>query len=129
MGMATESQGKGGPGYSQRQTVFAARIMNCVSRAFRSIGTSPPMEDMIFWNLSNVQGLGLNEIIDKPVRFIEGMKAVFGEAGVSVFEYKLVKEVQAEFNLIRTPGEGAQSKKRNAGELFQAAAGAAWLSI
>jgi len=127
MGMATESQGKG-LGYSQKQTVFATRIMNCVSRAFRSIGTGPAMEDMIFLNLSNVQGLGLNEIIDKPVRFIEGMKAVFGEAGVSVFEYKLVKEVEREFNLVRTPGQEAL-KRRNAGEHFQAAAGAAWLSI
>jgi len=115
-------------GYTERQTPFATRMMNCVSRAFRGIGTSPQMEDMIFWNLSNLHGLGLNEIVDKPIRFIESMKAVFGEAGTAVFEYKLVKEVQAEFNLVRAPEPQDASKKRNPGELLQAAAAAAWMS-
>jgi len=85
--------------YSERQAAFAARIMNCVSRAFDAIGASSATQEIVFWNLYVTRNLGRNEIIDKPTEFIEGLKNIYGEAGVVVFEYTMTKEIKSEFGL------------------------------
>ncbi len=83
--------------YSERQAAFAARIMNCMSRAFDAIGASSATQEIIFWNLHVTRNLGRNEIMDKPTEFIEGLKAIYGEAGVGVFEYMMTREIKREF--------------------------------
>jgi hypothetical protein len=85
--------------YSERQAAFAVRIMNCVTRAFDAIGASSATQEVVFWNLHVTRNLGRNEIIDKPSEFIEGLKAIYGEAGVVVFEYEMTKEIKREFGL------------------------------
>jgi hypothetical protein len=85
--------------YSERQAAFAARIMNCVTRAFDAMGASSATQEVVFWNLQVTRGLERNEIIDKPSEFIEGLKAIYGEAGVVVFEYEMTKEIKREFGL------------------------------
>src|SRR5579864_290004 len=85
--------------YSERQAAFAARIMNCVTRAFDAMGASSATQEVVFWNLQVTRNLGRNEIIDKPSEFIEGLKAIYGEAGVVVFEYQMTKEIKREFAL------------------------------
>jgi hypothetical protein len=85
--------------YSERQAAFAARIMDCVTRAFDAIGASHATQEVVFWNLQVTRNLGRNEIIDKPSEFIEGLKAIYGEAGVVVFEYEMTKEIKREFGL------------------------------
>jgi hypothetical protein len=85
--------------YSERRAAFAARIMNCVTRAFDAIGASHAMQEVVFWNLQVTRNLRRNEIIDKPSEFVEGLKAIYGEAGVVVFEYEMTKEIKLEFGL------------------------------
>jgi hypothetical protein len=85
--------------YSVRQAAFAARVMNCVTRAFDAIGASPATQEVVFWNLLVTRNLGRNEIIDKPSEFIEGLKAIYGEAGEVVFEYEMTKEIKREFGI------------------------------
>lgn len=85
--------------YSGRQATFAARIMKCVTRAFDAIGASSATQEVVFWNLLVTRNLRRDEIIDKPSEFIEGLKAIYGEAGVVVFEYEMTKEVKREFGL------------------------------
>jgi hypothetical protein len=84
---------------SGRQAAFAARIMNCVTRAFEAIGASPATQEVVFWNLLVTRNLGRNEIIDKPSEFVEGLKDIYGEAGEVVFEYEMTKEIKREFGI------------------------------
>jgi hypothetical protein len=85
--------------YSERRAAFATRIKNCVSRAFHAIGASPQTEEAIYWNLYMTQNLGRDEIVNKPAEFIEGVKVIYGEAGIKVFEYMLTREIKKEFGI------------------------------
>jgi hypothetical protein len=85
--------------YSERQDSFAGRIMSCVSRAFDAIGASSQTQEIIFWKLHETQNLERKEIIDRPAEFIEGLKSVYGEAGVVVFEYMATREIKREFGI------------------------------
>ena len=82
------------------------------------------MEDYIYWRLS----LEFDDVVGKPRRFMKALESVFGEAGAAVYEYKLVDEVQREFNLPRGPGMEELTGKRKLGELFGAAVTAAWMA-
>jgi hypothetical protein len=64
--------------YSERQAAFAAKIMNCVSRAFYAIGASPQTQEIVFERVYTTQNIGRNEIMDKPKEFIEGLKTIYG---------------------------------------------------
>ncbi len=83
--------------YSQRQAAFAARIKDCVSRAFHAIGAGSQTQEIIFWNLYVTRNLERDDIANKPDEFIEGLKSIYGEAGVKVFEYMLTREIKREF--------------------------------
>src|SRR5271169_3680322 len=83
----------------ERQAAFAVRVMNCVSRAFDAIGASAETQEIIFWNLYVTRNLKRNEITDKPAEFIDGLRAIYGEAGELVFEYMMTKEIKSEFKL------------------------------
>ncbi len=85
--------------YSERQAHFAIRIKNCISRAFHEIGASPQTEEVIYWNLYITQNLGRDEIVNRPTEFIEGVKVIYGEAGIRVFEYMLTREIKKEFGI------------------------------
>lgn len=110
--------------HPERQADFSDRVLECVSNAFHAVGTSPDMEDYIYWRLSLV----LNEIVDRPQKFMEALEAIYGEAGALVYEYKLVKEIQREFRLLRAPEKEEPSRTRGPGELLQAALNAAWMA-
>ena len=85
--------------YSERQAALAARVLKCASRTFEAIGAGPATQEVIFWNLYVTRNLGRDEIADKPSEFVEGLKAIYGEAGMVVFEYKMIKEIKLEFGL------------------------------
>jgi len=76
-----------------------AQSLKCVGRAFDAIGASSTTQDVIFWNLHVTRNLRRDAIVEKPLEFIEGLKAIYGEAGVVVFEYKMTKEIKEEFGL------------------------------
>lgn len=82
---------------SERHAALAARITDCVDRAFHAIGFS--MQEAIYWNLFMTKNIARNEIIDKPAEFIEGLQAINGEAWTVVFEYMLRREIRSEFGL------------------------------
>ena len=84
---------------SERNVALASRIESCVGRAFHAVGSSSETQEIIYWNLLVTKGVGRNEIIDKPAQFIEGLRAIYGEAGAAVFEYMLRREIMREFNL------------------------------
>ena len=111
--------------YTQRWTTFATRVMDCVSRAFRKVGTSPLMEDVIFWDLSLAKRIGMNEIVDRPMTFIQALRSEFGDAGTAVFEYKLVREIKKEFQLVG-PSDRELANKRELGIVLQAVLNTAW---
>jgi hypothetical protein len=86
-------------GYSETRATFASKVTKCVCRALDAIGASSATQQVIFWNLSVTNGLGQDEIVDKPAQFIEGLRAIYGEAVMVVYEYKLLKEFRREFEL------------------------------
>lgn len=85
--------------YSEAREAFASRVTNCISRAFEAIGASTATQQLIFWNLSVTNNLGQGEVASKPTQFIEGLRAIYGEAAMVVYEYKLMKEIRKEFGL------------------------------
>lgn len=85
--------------YSERQAAFAIRIKNCISRAFHATGAGPQTEEVIYWNLYITRNLGRDEIVNKPTEFIDGVKVIYGEAGIRVFEYMLAREIKKEFGI------------------------------
>lgn len=84
---------------SDPQDALGPRISSCVVKAFDSMGVSHATQDVIFWNLSVTKGLGRGEVVDKPSEFLDGLRGIFGEAGLVVFEYKLGIEISREFEL------------------------------
>jgi hypothetical protein len=85
--------------YSERQAAFAARIKDCVSRAFHAIGAGSQTQEIIYWNLYVTRNFERDDIMSKPNEFLEGVKAIYGEAGIKVFEYMLTREIKAEFGV------------------------------
>ena len=96
---------------------MAARIANCLGRAFHAIGASPATQEVIYWNLYITRNIGRNDIMDNPVEFIAGVKAIYGEAGIVVFDYMLRREIKREFGLSNPPN-GDPATERDASGLM-----------
>ena len=84
---------------SERREAFVARFANCVSRAFYAIGSSSETQEIVYWNLLITKDVRKSEIIDKPEEFFDGLQTIYGDAGVSVFEHMLRREIGREFDL------------------------------
>ena len=112
------------PGNKEKRTAFGARMLDCVSRAFDSVGTGPLMRDYIYWSLS----LGMDDIVDRPERFMEALREVMGDAGATVYEYKLVEEIRKEFQLLRAPGKQPLTGERGPGGALRAVMTTAWMA-
>src|SRR6267378_6358278 len=85
---------------SLRRDVLVSRFGDCVGRAFHAMGSSSEAQRVIYWNLLVNTNIRQNEIFDKPGEFIEGLKAIYGEAGTPVFQYMLRREIVREFDLV-----------------------------
>lgn len=85
--------------HTESRAVVAARVKDCVGRALHAVGSSAAMQQTIYWNLSVTKSLGPDDIVDKPSEFIEGLRGIFGEAGIVVLEYMITREVKREFGL------------------------------
>lgn len=85
--------------YSEAREDFASRVAKCISRAFDAIGASAATQQLIFWNISVTNNVGVGEIASKPVEFMEGLRGIYGEAAMVVYQYKLMKEIRKEFSL------------------------------
>jgi len=79
---------------------------------------------LIFWNLYVTRNIGRDDILNKPTEFIEGVKAIYGEAGTVVFEYKMTKEITREFGFTAA-FDKEPTKERSASDLLSLIAYAA----
>jgi hypothetical protein len=86
----------GSEGLPERKA-FASRVTKCVCDAFEAIGVSSATQQIVFWNLSVTSHVDKGDIARRPTQFIEGLRAIFGEAAVVVYEYKLKVELAKEF--------------------------------
>jgi len=84
---------------SERRDAFAARVANCVSRAFYAIGSSSETQEIVYWNLLMTRNIRKDEIIDNPEEFLEGLEPIYGDAGLFVFEHMLRRELGREFDI------------------------------
>lgn len=110
--------------FSERQAAFAARVMSCIGRAFLAIGASSQTQELVFWNLYVTRNLGRDDVMNRPEEFIEGVKDIYGEAGVVVFEHMMTKEIKKEFGLI-AEFDREPIQKRTASDLLNLIAYAA----
>jgi hypothetical protein len=94
--------------YADRHVTFATKVRDCVVRTFARVGTSATMQQAILWNLSVSKMVGLDEVADKPTEFMEGLRALIGQAGADVFEYMLIREVRREFGVKVCPESSEQ---------------------
>jgi hypothetical protein len=90
---------------SERREALVRRFSNCVSRAFVAMSSSSEAQQSVYWNLLVNAGIRQDEIFDKPVEFIEGLRGIYGHAGTSVFEYMLTREIAHEFDLAAAVGK------------------------
>ena len=79
---------------------LVGRVLQCVSRAFDSI--SPALASVTLWNMMVTQRLGFTDIADRPVQFIDGIRAIYNAPQARLIETQLVKEIQGEFGLSET---------------------------
>jgi hypothetical protein len=84
---------------SERRETFVAKVANCLSRAFHAMGSSSETQEIVYWNLLTTRDIRKSEIVDNPEEFFEGLEAIYGEAGLSVFEYMLRRELGREFDI------------------------------
>jgi len=84
---------------SERRDALAARVESCVSRAFHAIGSSSETQEIIYWNLLMTKNVRRCDVLEKPEEFIEGLRAIYGEAGTVVFEHLLRREIGREFEV------------------------------
>jgi hypothetical protein len=84
---------------AERRDALVARVTKCVGQAFHAIGSSSETQEIVYWNLLMTKNVRRSEIIDKPEEFIEGLRAIYGEAGTVVFEHLLRREIGREFEL------------------------------
>jgi hypothetical protein len=90
---------------SERRAALVSRFTNCVSRAFLAKGSSADAQRVVYWNLLVNTNIRQNEIIDRPGEFIEGLRTIYGDAGTSVFEFMLSREIVREFELVAAVGK------------------------
>ena len=100
----------------EKTITFATKVRDCVLRALDAIGSSRTMRQAILWNLLATKKIGLAEVADEPTEFMEGIRAIFGEAGADVFEFMLVREVKREFGLRTNTGP---PERKSLGEVLQ----------
>jgi hypothetical protein len=96
---------------AESHAVVAARVKDCVGRAFYAMGISPTMQQVIYWNLSVTKSVGPDDVVDKPAEFIEGLQCIYGEAGTLVFEYLITREIKREFGITSAFDEEAVKGK------------------
>jgi hypothetical protein len=108
----------------ERHDALAARIGDCASRAFFAIGAGAATQEVVYWNLLMTKNIARNELMDKPGEFIEGLKAIYGEAGTVVFEHMLRRELKREFGLVAASGKDS-IKEKSASDLLHLIAFAA----
>lgn len=103
----------------ERRSAIAVRMMECVSQAFHAIGAGAQTQELIYWNLSMTGNLGRDDVLDKPAEFIEGVKAIYGEAGIKVFEYMLIRELKKEFGVTDEFEKESAQEKNTVPELLR----------
>ena len=102
-----KSEKRAALGYDQRRDGFDERILGCVGRALESVGGLGTQ--IVFWNLSMTQNLKRDDIVDRPLQFMEGLREILGEKVARTLEAAIVEEVQAEFGL--GPREGSEGER------------------
>jgi len=102
---------------SEKLDAIAARITDCVVRAFQAIGASSVTQEIVFWNIHMTKNVGRSEIMDKPAEFMEGIRGIYGDAGSAIFESMLRREMRREFGLVEVFEEGA--KERSTSDLLR----------
>ena len=90
---------------SERRSALVSRFTGCVNRAFLAMGSSADAQRVVYWNLLVNTNIRQNEIFDKPEEFIEGLRTIYGDAGTSVFEFMLRREIVREFELVAAVGK------------------------
>jgi hypothetical protein len=103
---------------AERRDAIAARIQDCLKRAFHAIGASSQTQEIIFWNLYMTKNIGRDEVMDKPADFVEGLRDIYGEAGTVVFESMLRREIKREFGLTDVL-EKEDAEERSTSELIR----------
>jgi hypothetical protein len=93
--------------YDKRRGSLDERILACVGRALESIGG--PGTQIVFWNLSVTQNLRRNDVVDRPLQFIEGLREILGEKVARTLEVAIIEEVRAEFGL-EPPSEAHEER-------------------
>jgi hypothetical protein len=89
--------------FSERRSTLVARFIDTVSRAFNKMGLASETEGVI-WNLLANNDIRENEILEKSTELIDGLRAILGGAGTSVFEYMWKREIVREFGLVAAVG-------------------------
>lgn len=119
--------GQGGSvlGRTERRSAFAARMLACVDRAFQAVGTGPIMKDYLFYSLS----LDIDDVVDRPEKLMDALREARGEAWAAVYEYKLVREVMKEFELLRSSRTPGLTGDNEPGRILRAAMTAAWRTL
>jgi hypothetical protein len=72
------------------------RILSCVDKGLESVGRN--VRNVVYWHLKKLGSVARDDIPQKPLLFVKGLRALYGESSVGV-ENAILKEINSVFSL------------------------------
>lgn len=77
------------------------RILCCVDKGLESVGRN--VKNVVYWHLHKLGSVKRTEIPEKPMLFVQGLRALYGESSFGV-ERAILQEIGTDFNLTYSRG-------------------------
>ncbi|MHB1867527.1 MAG: hypothetical protein ACYCPP_01110 [Nitrososphaerales archaeon] len=72
------------------------RILSCVDKGLESVGRH--VKNVVYWHLKKLGNIQRTDIPEKPMVFVQGLRALYGQSAVGV-ENAILQEINYDFNL------------------------------
>lgn len=71
-------------------------ILACVDRGLESVGCHT--KNVVYWHLERIGHIKKFEIVDKPIKFVQGLRNLYRESSSGV-ENAILQQINRRFNL------------------------------
>ncbi|MGA2874329.1 MAG: hypothetical protein ABSE82_02210 [Nitrososphaerales archaeon] len=72
------------------------RILSCVDKGLESVGRN--VRNVVYWHLQKLGSIKRIDIPEKPIMFVQGLRALYGESSFGV-ENAILQEINSAFSL------------------------------
>jgi len=72
-------------------------ILECIDRGLDTFGVN--MKQVVYYRIQTVNHLNREEIVQKPLEFVNSLADMFGSVAVKIIEKSIVREIAQQFKL------------------------------